>query len=1164
LAKEFDIDVLRTIVDSFIFDTRCRQYSDIPEVNISNALSLMNKYNIGFQLTILPKISETRSLSLNFISVARVYGNAGVRGQLDYITNIPTGESFTPISVKAESRVLDPIEVVFDLSNNSGIDDLYSWACNLPVGLRHGDLIQFVTDLGIFEKVAAISDRLPIIKDSDMIALGTALEKITGESFMVPNNILYNTLSLAGHAKLWHIVSNNGFSDKQVPIELAKVAHNIAADKFRTDAIKILAVRESNKSTILYHVKSRLPEKVYADFISRSRPSMSGDELLSLLGDRDKDIITKSISDANKNAAALMNNACPHKKIHSKIVMAKDNLLRREILQEIEGYYTEVPSSSSESFIECSKCHFPLMCPHELIYQKGVASGKNTNEIKESLAGWIYPDKVLGNYTCRICGQIIISISAFDSVVTQSYENYDLGEDEERSAFWSDVNMYSKYIMTENLVSRTSFISTIVGVAYPFVTRAALKLGSAKGVSVEEVNAKKRIMSIIYIFACFINLAIKSELASNDRDVVKVSLTMPSDVKGKDLRSKMFHFAVSTIMRTQNINIRRIIGLTEEMIGQDLLGAYKELSTSGPVAQMHDSRSDDISWTHDSLYRYIVYHVLPLIRGPKDFDDNLDSILPPKVTKKTERSRKAIISRSIFTANTGHLVNVDSFKFKPFDRSSITYNKSAKRVDPGVLRAAFDDLWEKYSKLSFAFTINYLPIHAKPTYVNLVKPPSYKESIDEIGGGRTSDFNTKLKEYIAGPGAIIRSIEAELKLLCGYRTARYINPLPSTGTYYVPYLSPLGFIYGLTGHKRKWDKYKNYKKISGKWIKNSGEDKDIALWADCTGFTYKDAVVSNHDVMESIKESEKVDNMITFYEFRCPKGDSHDIDVQNNACIKCGLVPGKGDLEYYKKYVKEYLKDLEELAPRLNIIAPTIAIKSVAEYKDIGPLDFNKIIEAAKYCKIEPGALSSIGSSEGLDYQVIARGKFTAPIAYDKYASRITKLKAYCLLLITRYGQVVNMANSIDPSKEVSDLLAKVVVPSDLMSLEVFADNFVHKYSYIFVKKGPKEITDFLLESFAELLLKLRDMEVKHPTISSIFKWIINGPFYADRVVSKPQIVNWSAIIKVETEEIYDVNYDANAGIVMDEDVEETENNMDVEDESEDGNQIKVRDSAME
>lgn len=1137
-----DIDLLRRTIDGAIADKRCTTRSNIKEVNISNALTILHKYGVPFVMDIPEENVESRTLSLSFIAPANVTGTK------KYVTNVPVDKRFTCNAVTS-------IGITFPTIEERDIDILWTWACtNLDLEKLHACIPAVIWEK-LNETIDKNSSRLPTLTDTDMIALCKSLEEITGVSFMVPSKILYATMADSGHQHIWQEVSLHGFNTDKVSSMLATVRSDIDAIKFRNDNALHILQEEYRRSTLTYFANARLPAKTWIGIQERITGLMNTDDILALMKPADAKMVSDAIKDNDERAKSLLNNTCPHKKIVKHLHAVADNDSRKELLESIGEFYDSIPENSEE-YIECKKCHFPLMCPHELIFQQEIAKGKLPSSIKDELAGYIYPDRVLGNYTCRICGQIIISISAFESIVTQSLEGYDLSDDPERSAFWSDVNSYTKFVNMENLVNRSSFINTIVNGTYPLVARVHAKFGNARGVSADEINAKKRVANAVYIFAAFINLAIKSSLSS-DTDTVRVSLTIPPETKGGDPRAKSFRYALETIMRSQNTNIRKVPGLTEQMIVQDLLAAYKDISigpNGGAIVQTHNSKSDDITWLYDPIFRYIVFHRVSILHGDEDYQKMLDKVLPPAVVPGAKSKKSERITRSLKTANH------EAKPWKPISLDTRDHYLKNKKA-----RDAWNELWKLYSESSYSAFIDFLKIYPIDTYSVIKKSSSAVEAIDEIGGGNNAEYNPELAAFMSNQRANMSAVEQLLKDILAPVIGRYVSPLPDKNRYYTYPKIPLGYIYDDGGNKRKFTKFENWVKAGKKWTKtDTPVDKKLhgnSPWVDTSGFSYGMPIKTDDEIMKSIQVVEKVDNMITFYDYRCPLGDSHT--TENGKCTKCGYVAGKSGKEYYEKYIKEYTSDLADLVPVLqrdsNIARGSTSDIPPDENIKVDPLDFNKIIEAAKFCGFEPGAFAAIGSSEGVEYSVILKGKYTAPVVYDKWSTRIAKLHSYCLLLISKYGQLVNIGNTINPAKDVSEVLDQVRMPANIPSLSEFARDFNKNYRAVFMKKSPKEIVDFLMDSLASYVLTLRNLQDKHHSIEPAISWIINSVFYADRILARPGPINW-ALIGV-TEE-FDENVE-DTSVPNDEDPDDEygdgiDVDNDPDDGEHDGNQIKV------
>lgn len=1139
-------DVLKDMFDSLLEYTRLSQRSPIPEINVNNALILLKISGHHFVVGIDRKMPEEHNVILPFAFDIDMIED----GSIVYSSGWPEHKACRPLYVKVFDR--SGTEKKFDLTGmtTGQVMPLFSWASEKYFDKAKDSWKPWITFAG-HENIKKIGR--PPISDSEYVALARSIKEITGREYMIPKEIFRICMSIDGFASFVDRVTLG--QDTKDLFDNLRYDRQVLENRLET---KRRDARENyEKQMIIYYASSRLDKKKYDTFM-KALGNLSGslnnlDSIKALLSLEDLSLIQKAIESDKKMIAGMANNTCPHRKIISKISRAISSDEKKEFLQSLRTYLPgPAEKSEDQEIIPCTKCKYPMICPHELIMQTSLSERRGIKEIRESLESYIYPDKIQGNYVCRICSQVILSISAFDAVVDQYEIGYE--DDPEISSLWSEVSFMTKNVTFENLVSRNSFVNNVVSLVWPVLQDRVAKIMSSRGLSADEMLARKKINSSLFIMAAFINLSVSSSM-SQDKDTVKISLNYPKDTAGKDHNSKMFNYAIDVIFNSLSVHVRKIPGLTKQMLVNDLLEAYKMISSrkKGPVIQVYDSESSTGIWLNNSWFRYLCRVNLKGNESLEGIIRYLDKVAPFKGIegKKKSGSREIKVREYIKQHGPGRVNNLVPSQTPEDVRKK--YAGPFKSYFDDSLWTYFSERWAQISKATYSFMVRY---HDN-IYMTL-----------EVSGGKLNDSFDKLNrdsEYLD----IMRAQELALRLF-RYQYMKNFSPVPDKNRYYTEVKSPLGYIYTNDGLPRNWSKYGSWSRPAGKkspWTLSGNDTIGPSTWVDSTGYKYGDKIPDDKDIIEAIKKNEEIMNMVAFYEFVCPVGDLHDFE--GNSCKKCSYkrnpsIPEKKT--YFDKYQKEYKRDksivdgsVTGLKKEPNVIPERKPVK-------VGSLDFNRVIEAAKYCEVPVNVISSLGSYENVPYKSVQDGKFTAPVTTNKFANRPDRIRMACMLLISRYGSLVNLHNAYVPNKELLAVLGDSRVPKSLESLESFSEDFMEKYETVFFNNGPKDIIDFCLSSFVDMVLKIRGLEKEHPELSRVFRWIVSGPLEADRLSTKPNITSWSTVIKLMKEQsdenfdgpsakLKETDEDEDNGDGMDMEYDDDEKNID----GDDGNQIKLR-----
>ena len=1146
------------LIEKLLTVTRLTTKSLLTEVNVINGLLILDMTHREFIVGILNGTHEDEVITVPITFPIEVISG----GRIKYDTNAPTNMIIRPVYIRVatgEDGLLSSGSKTFDVAGLGigAVEMFYSWACSRAMDdLRRVAPKDFVYP----PREDYVTDGRKLIVDSESVALAKILGGIVSRDFMLPKEIFGSNLGILGYGAFRNALTMGD----EYTTQLQTLEEHVAVRERDDKIIDAVSSEEYRRAVLIEYIRDRLPHTRVESILRVIGDMTRSSDILGLLKEPERKMITQAIIDDEKILDGITNNQCPHRKNVGQLYRAISAEDKAGVLERLQEYIGE----TTDDMVVCKKCSFPLMCPHALIYQRAITEMKNMADIKALLSGYIYPDKIEGNFVCRVCGEIIIGISAFDAVVGDISIGYHEREDDpDASALWSEISFLTKYVTFDNLVNRSSFVRSILNLIWPIVSSANDKISASRGNSLDEIASKKRLNNAVHIFAAFVYFSIISK-TSQGPEVVIISLAYDADTPGTTETAKMLNFAVRVIMDTMGIHVRRAGGLSAQMIGNDILNAYKIISQTkkGAISQVVEGDAGTDLWMVNSFMWYLADHLY----GNDDADNVrriIDRVAPYKET--AEKSKRTIRVRQFVGLTPPPEMRLKMMpqspeeiigRYTPKAVTGVAKKGSAETPPPrGMipLKKFQSPLYEATSALY-------------KTYLDGAMPVMYElmtHAYENFGDDAARE------SYFSMPGVALLKDYATLAVrLIRYQWCRIVHPIPFIRRYYLPQTASLGMMYTDEGDKRVWVRFGKYSRSPGKkgpWVYEDAYDGPAIssgrpLWMDTTGYLLSPSskVTDDAKIREAIIEKERGGNIISFYEFICPIGDQHEF--VDDVCKKCGGRLGGGSKKdretFIGKYSKKYTADQLMLNP-----PPTpkkIVETAVPQRKPVSvkPVDFGLLSEAAKYCNVPPNVIASIGAFDGVNYKSIVDGTYHAPVITSRLSLRPDKLRTACITLISRYGSFVNIANDHRPLKEILDVIGDIRVPRGIMSLADFADGFVEDYSNVFNNNSPKDLVDFALGRFVTMILKLKAIEAAHKEVKGIIQWIISSALSDERLATKPMITSWSSIIKAQKDE-GDTNNDDDAGLSREnEDDEEDGDGMDVDEEEGEGdgsNQIK-------
>ena len=233
---------------------------------------------------------------------------------------------------------------------------------------------------------------------------------------------------------------------------------------------------------------------------------------------------------------------------------------------------------------------------------------------------------------------------------------------------------------------------------------------------------------------------------------------------------------------------------------------------------------------------------------------------------------------------------------------------------------------------------------------------------------------------------------------------------------------------------------------------------------------------------QKIKKEQELKNLapfFDFYELKCPEGDLHEIDIAQK-CKKCEMDKLAGfDIKYYNKYAKKYkdLKQLEYQTLSRNSGASTGSkseslLTTFPKWKQ----DVSIITKASKALSIPVFIITNLGLYENQEYKAdIADIKIANPVESMNNKKRNNTLYDYYLYIVRNYYLLKNSEFVTRLPIFIKDFISQFSNVGLSKKLAEINKNFIPMYEFYKHTLKPEVLTNFLIESITNTLLKIVD-----------------------------------------------------------------------------------------
>lgn len=930
------------------------------------------------------------------------------------------------------------------------------------------------------------------------------LEKISRRVFASGGRALIADVYLAGLFRAWFDPK-----DKETP---ARVVEQIAARAFAEKNKKMRAAA----ARVLSEQKMVITEKFGAEKLTAAMRKFAVSPkggLLAQLTDAERKVVEAELSTREKYARALIANKCAH----MRLLRAEPT---PEMVAELETFVGETPKGQfdklpADQFVKCKVCNFDLICPHLLTKYRMQTGRAKESEIRAAIAPYSSVRADNGNIYCNLCGEIIfVDVSEYNAVTNA----VNMDDEETNEMIWSEALLVMRAMKFPAMIVLTKFVGAMKRAIYSLVNDMFRRVEKSKTSLSEEIKAKKKIYTAIYVTAWMIKFALENKsLGIGFKD-----LNAPA---GKELPA-MIKRGVEILVQYHNITLKQTSGMDAKFILESLITAFKSLTGSTQVDVTATMSAESIRWAVESdtiidmLYR-------------------MDCMTSPRIPKRGDKTKsiERLLGGHKFEspgAQTAHARRQNK------QEGTIIYANAARPKLRGdrasIIMKSWADMLDNIKS----------GLHLHGGYTNT-----------EIKRG--GPIETKMTEEYAAAIKAWEKLRAEEDKIntarAWYYSRAYSAPIPPDGPWeHFPGFSrrriwtlaapPLSLSYDDVGREHKWTiavfADGTERKIAE--INASGAPFDNSKVTDLkcgicnlTRMAARESLDSEK-VREAIEKREMAANLFRFYSFRCPKAEIHN--MKDGACTLCGYTEAyardpnsEAATAYFTTYRAHYVKNKAAPAPP----SPPVPAEPPKIPTPEWSFNFDIILELSNLIGVNHRVLAALGGFEKVDFKEVTSGSFIAPEPEDKHSLRVTRVVSYAQMLNLQYNQLRNLASIHNPPKHIAQLVDEAGLPRSrhkelAQVLAPFDPDFLPRIHQFWRERKPRDTFNFVLQSICEKLLMMIRLPGAAEEFVKIFtafaRELITKIIAGEELLTKPGYFNWNLIYatKTDREESFDAD----------------------------------------
>ncbi len=908
-------------------------------------------------------------------------------------------------------------------------------------------------------------------------------------------------------------------------------------------------------------IRQKLGNQVAAEIIMTRVFDVNS--LLNQLTTQQRAIVIKARKTQVDYYDQLLHNNCAHVELYKKLRQLNEPNAIFPIYENLKKYFAKKTQNEHANII-CNNCGFIIMCEHLQVFYENILKNRfgvknDYAQLKALISPYleIIPDTRI--YYCKYCSEVISDISLEDSVSHESAEMYNDVNEELRKLMWNEMIYVLKSFTFSVLIDVPKLIKYAIINCYEFISEIEHQLIRNKTNSIEDTKNKIRLFVTIYGFAYFISLAMKNPQ-------YKITLHGSRSDKLVDL----IKLAIVTIMNTKNILISKISNINVDFVKNKILDAYKLVSQRTESVEM-DKDSEDVvmSIISDPKY-YLLWFINSYNSKILNFSkiESLLNISLESLSKKpTSLTLKDLYSKAKTPQDTKFIMNDDIKNYA----SIIQYMPQMQDLTYKYVIRGFHEWHLKSTKM----------IYTIPVYKQTADDSARNDIRNDTQTRMVSHDTAYSPEYYWFVKRFdeFRKNEKRLQDLRGFMRPYWVKAFPKTHKMFKRVEIALSRIYGEDGHQHNFTLYRD----GEVFLTRADIEKNLAagfpmkkLPRACSICKITLEETENLDetkVISNINRIINTDNMLKFYQNRCPEGDFHVWD--NSVCKKCGKHTDDVDKDiYYDKYMDIFMKESKEIDS--EVMFNVNNVESISKHTEIVPenianwkYNHSIVTELIWLTKANINAFMALGDIEGQSYENVLSGKYIPQEPDNKNDLRISKLDSIIAMLTVEYNILINYSSTVNPPQVLQDLVEQQkyagIVIVGLKNLESPFRDYLNRLTWIKKNRSVRVIVEFLLWTIADNLLfiyrngKPENEALRRAFVASFVKRML----YRDKLTTKVLKINWNAFIRkgesdVKVDDVYDPNVDQTLGEELSPEEEEKEQELNDQDETTKDDEINM------
>lgn len=747
-----------------------------------------------------------------------------------------------------------------------------------------------------------------------------------------------------------------------------------------------------------------------------------------------------------------------------------------------------------------SKRGFPIMCPHLREQIEMELKGLSDKEMHDLLMKYAGETPLYDAYYCKICGEPVTYNDTLDGLTSYEGDQNVAGYQDAQGALkeytWKLANQVVRaFVEFKSLKTNkymNQFVSSVVKGIYEVVVSIDKKINKVKTNSVEEIDNKRKIYTILYVWALLIKVILEN--------TGKIKFTFQKDF-AKVSSDVLFRKALSKISESQDVLLRKLSDMTATVLEESLYRAYNNLNALLTKSSLEEETQYDSTDAIllDPVYIYLRYvYLMQHAKDQKKGMMNISASMQDIIGKDMDYSR----------APTVNLTD--------------------------------DSEYKKYFKLCYVAFREYL--------AGACAVPPYKTTfsqLERLHGVATSVYTPEYKKHVDRLQEL-QALEAKLHEQHKHRVPLPLGQLPFSKyrTFHVLQypVQLLGVFYGKTAvksefvsasefgnasskfHKHRWqlNAYCTIKQYKGLGLQHYKPNtvkihnidpqsaKALSTSEEFSGLKLVDQICSvchisrtqaeqTADMQKIFDEEQELVNFFNYYQYRCPmatSGQQKQGDVfhvyKHEKCTACEVTKEQltnRDEKYYDKFRKKF-QDTIVVRKRETIHVQPINIHADlsvdSKLAKTWKYNANTVVEviAKTYDmisnKIKKNVYTNfwknLGMVENQDYDKVLSGETQiAEITPELAEMRTSRVSAYTRQFVADYYTLLNYKNIVNPPYDIKILMDSVGTGalSSASNIPDLNENheLLEQIRY-FYYNDPVQVANCTYENFMNLVLQ--------------------------------------------------------------------------------------------